>query len=223
MAKAQNISGENMRFYSNKFFGLNGGYKISNTFGDVLLKEDVIKENYHSVYAFYIGVEGVFDINNLLGIKGGVVWGPQGLETNTIFEDITLKKKIIRNYIELPITLNLKLSKSTTFLRSNLFAGPQVGFLINADEDILEIDNQTNISQVIIEKQDVTHKFNKVDFGFTLGSSFDLNLTYRLVLSFNLRGYLGLSNINNIEKENINFINTKNLGLFIGTSLLFGN
>jgi len=149
---------------------------------------------YDSKTGFHAGLIGHIHLGPQFGLQPEVVYSSQGAKFN--FANTESKLKL--GYINVPIMLQYMFDNGF-----RLQAGPQVGFLVNAD-------TETNGNET-----DVKDNYNTVDFGIGAGvgyihppSGFGVDARYNL----------GLSNINENDA-----IKSTNRGFQVGVFYLFNH
>ena len=149
---------------------------------------------YDSKTGFHAGLIGHIHLGPQFGLQPEVVYSSQGAK----FDFANTESKLKLGYINVPIMLQYMFDNGF-----RLQAGPQVGFLVNAD-------TETNGNET-----DVKDNYNTVDFGIGAGvgyihppSGFGVDARYNL----------GLSNINKNDA-----IESKNRGFQVGVFYLFNH
>jgi long-subunit fatty acid transport protein len=174
----------NLEIKAQTEYGIKAGPNISKYTGDL-----VFNDEYNYRFGFYIGGFTNFIINEKLKIQSELLFAQQG--TNLTIKDIEIiespdqppiignsKTKIVESTLLIPVLAQY-------YVNENIYleAGPQFGYIINRDEEITEspIDDPSfnNVAEF---------DYDKFDFGFSLGSGYELNDT----MTINLRYYFGL-------------------------------
>ena len=155
-------------------FGAKIGANFSSIYGDTNDNVELIT----SVINF--GVYSEFALSEKLSFQPEIMYSIQGF---SLTDDLTGTDNIVSlNYLNVPLMGKYHVTKGLS-----LEAGPQIGFLLSAkNEDI-----------------DVKDTFKSIDFGINLG------LEYKLEngLNFGARYNFGLLNINDIEGSSDKFRN----------------
>ncbi len=121
------------------------------------------------------GIYAEIPLNEKFSFQPEVMYSRQGF---SIGEEI-----LSLDYLNVPLMGKYYLTKGLS-----LEAGPQIGFLLSANDEGVNVKNN----------------FKTLDFGVNLGLGYKLNNG----LNFGARYNLGLSNINNIEGSNATIRNT---------------
>ena len=82
--------------------------------------------------------------------------------------------KIQTSYLNIPLLLKMTLGGSN---KAHLYAGPQLGFLLNAEQE----RKQANVTEI----KDIKDSMNAVDFSLNLGFSFKVNYALAIDLRYN--------------------------------------
>ncbi|WP_446685088.1 porin family protein [Formosa undariae] len=151
-------------------FGAKAGLNFASVFGDNT-------DDYETVTAFNYGVMAEIPISDSFSFQPEVLYSGQGYS----FGDNT----VALNYLNVPL-----LAKYYVVKGFSLEAGPQVGFLLNTNDDGLGIEDD----------------FDTVDFGINLGLGYKLDNG----LNFSARYNIGLTDIDDIE----GFSGTNKNGVF---------
>jgi len=172
-------------------FGIQAGTNLAvqSPIGDYY-NNDEIRAGLHA------GIFGNYHFNESLYLQAELNYDQKGSQT----KDITNKY----DYVSVPVLFNYSLGKSwKTPLRFNLYSGPYVSFLVNAES---EIDTDE-----INETFDVKDNTENVEFGIITG----FGLRYPVKesnLLFDIRLGLGLSSFDKNEADPKN----KYIGLSLG-------
>ncbi|OBQ57275.1 PorT family protein [Tamlana sp. s12] len=140
-------------------FGVKGGLNFATISGDHT-------ENIDMVTAFNIGGMVEIPVSEKLSVQPEIIFSGTGFS----IDDNTTAL----NYLNIPLIAKYYIIKGLS-----LEAGPQIGFLLSAKNEDL----------------DVKDAYNNVDFGITTGVGYKLNNG----INFGARYNFGLSNINNID------------------------
>uniref|UniRef100_UPI0039BE4763 porin family protein n=1 Tax=Formosa sp. 3Alg 14/1 TaxID=3382190 RepID=UPI0039BE4763 len=151
-------------------FGAKAGLNFASVFGDRT-------DNFETVTAFNYGVMAEIPISNVFSFQPEVLYSGQGYS----FGDDT----VALNYLNVPL-----MAKYYVIKGFSLEAGPQLGFLLNTNDDGLGIEDD----------------FNTVDFGVNLGLGYKLDNG----LNFSARYNIGLTDIDDVE----GFSGTNKNGVF---------
>jgi len=167
-------------------FGIQGGLNIANanTSPTHFPKEDRL--------GFLIGGHMDISITGTFSVQPELLYVQKGAEF-TIEEDIDLRSTTNwkYDYIELPVLLKLHLGERD--IKPVIFAGPSIGYNINAKAESLtnEISETENL-------KDDTRPF---EFGLYFGAGGVMNLSQSTALTIHLRYSLGLSDVDKDSRE----------------------
>ncbi len=166
-------------------FGAKAGLNMSNFGGDV--------EDNSMKIGFQVGGFAEIKVSEKFAIQPELLYSAQGakseytyedydLDTNTYF-DVTEKSTTKLAYLNIPVMAKYYVTEGLS-----LEAGPQIGFLMSAKED--------NV--------DIKELLNSTDFAFNVGAGYDVTENINLGLRYSI----GLSNIaKDLGDEKINNTN----------------
>ena len=162
-------------------FGAKGGLSLATLEGNEIFQENGNR------YSFHIGGFTEYTLNEKIAVEAGLQFSSQGARKDEIefrlsadSEPSLFREVIIYNYLNLPIQFKYYLVNGL-----NVKAGPQIGFLLSAEnKNVQSIVNPG--TSVDLDIRDFT---KTVDFGalFGLGYQFDSGI----LIDFNY--YLGLT------------------------------
>ncbi|MCK5816320.1 MAG: PorT family protein [Flavobacteriaceae bacterium] len=157
--------------------GVKGGLNLSSISGDNT-------EEIDAVTAFHFGIMAEIPFSNKFSFQPELIYSGQGYRIND--------NTVVSNYLNIPLMGKYYLTKGFS-----LEAGPQIGFLLSAKNEGIDIKDS----------------YNKVYFGVNFGLGYKLDNG----LNFGARYNLGLSDINNIDgftSKNKNDIFQLSVGYF---------
>lgn len=154
-------------------FGAKLGINFSDTSGDNALRDGPITS------IPMIGVYAEILLNEKFSFQPELQYSPQGFGTGSGNNDV-----ILTQYLNLPLMGKYYVTKGLS-----LEAGPQVGFLLDAN------DNGLNLN--------IINDFKTFDLGLNLGLGYKFNNG----LNLGFRYTIGISNINNIAGSTDSFRN----------------
>lgn len=127
--------------------------------------------------AFHLGLTAEFEMSDSFSIQPELLYSGQGLSENDSYEEYTTKL----DYLTLPVMAKFYVADGFNFE-----VGPQIGFLLSAD------DNGDDISDLL----------KKTDFALNLGTGYKLDSG----LNFGLRYSMGLIDVPDApESQDIDF------------------
>ena len=165
-------------------YGIKAGPNLSKYIGDLLLDDE-----YNYRFGFYVGGFTNFNINEKFKIQAELLFAQQG--TNLVTKDVEIiesqdkspifgdfKTKIVESTLLIPVLAQF-------YVNENIYleAGPQFGYIVNRDEEITESPTGDPIFN-----NEADFDYDKFDFGFSIGSGYELNDK----VTINLRYYFGL-------------------------------
>jgi hypothetical protein len=160
--------------------GVKGGLNIS---GLALSSDGKLSgAKYNNLMGFHGGAYALLRFSKL-GIQPEILFSKQG-QNYTTPNYSNLRTDL--NYINVPVMIKYYLGSVV-----NLQAGPQIGFLVSAKGDLIQIISGGQLGQAVLN-QDLKPYLNSTDLSFAFGAGLDLPFG----LNMNLRYNLGLSNIN---------------------------
>jgi len=142
-------------------FGLKGGLNFINTVGADVGDPDTKAGLYLGGFLNAHITKGFF-------FQPEILYSTQG----RFMED--KDNKIEASYLNIPLLLKMTLGGSD---KAHLYAGPQLGFLLNAEQEV----KQQKVTQIT----DITDSMNAVDFSLNLGFSFNVNYDLVIDLRYN--------------------------------------
>lgn len=120
------------------------------------------------------GVAAEFSLGERFAIEPGVFYSMQGIKDSESGISVTLKN----DYINVPV-----LAKYYVYEGLSVFAGPQVGFLVNSKADV-------STSGVSVSA-DIKDAFKTIDLAAVIGVGYQLPMGLNFALNYNL----GLLNV----------------------------
>jgi len=172
-------------------FGAKAGLNLASFTGDET--GDDLKNR----TGFHIGAVAEFSLSEKFSLQSELLYSTQGSKFEFIQSGVNFsfdnKSTIILDYITLPIMAKYYVAKGLS-----VEAGPQIGFLLSAEEEIefnQTIDGQTDSG---FEERDIKDLISNVDFGVNFGLGYKLENGLNFVARYNL----GLTNIYDFEGSN---------------------
>jgi hypothetical protein len=167
-------------------FGAKAGLNLATFIGD---PEDVDMKA-----GFHVGGMAEIALNEKFSIQPELLYSTQGTEAEVVFfNGVNEQRETLEynfSYINLPVMAKYYVTEGLS-----LEAGPQIGFLVNAEA---EIDGQTEDADQLLGD------LSTVDFGLNFGLGYKLNSG----LNFAARYNLGLSNISDESSVDGEFNNS---------------
>jgi hypothetical protein len=166
-------------------FGVKGGLNFSNLSGDGSPTMKV---------GVQLGIFGEYKIDEKFSIQPELLYSTQGAKYEfSDYDGVTYYTENYDyklSYLNIPIMAKYYVSEKFSFE-----AGPQFGFLLNANEDYSYVESD-EFGVIFSESgsQDVKKYLNSVDYGINLGIGYNVNDKISLVLRYNL-------GLNDLEKD----------------------
>ncbi len=150
--------------------GLKGGLNLANLSTDV-------DASYESRTGYHIGAYTLIKAANI-GVQPELLFSTQGSDYTQFGQDLKSELK----YFTIPVMLKYYFP-----LGLNLQLGPQFGFLVNAQGDIVTEDGNQQIT--VQSGQDIANQFKDSDISAVLGAGWDLpfglNIAARYLIGIN--------------------------------------
>ncbi len=160
--------------------GLKGGLNLANLSTDV-------DATYESRTGYHIGAYTMIKAANI-GIQPELLFSAQG--TTYSFSQINQDLRSELKYLTVPVMLKFYLPAGL-----NLHLGPQFGFLVNAEGDIVTDDGNQQFT--VQSGQDIANQFKDSDISAVLGAGWDLPFG----LNIAARYLIGLNDISESDSE----------------------
>jgi len=129
-------------------------------------------EGSKSLTGMALGLTYTYSISEATGLTVDLLYSQEGYTLNE--SDLRL------NYLQIPIYFDLFFGELGEEFRPKVYAGVAPGFLLNAKNNDIEVDNDN---------------FNNVNFALTGGLGFNWRMASRVWLNTDLRAFLGLNDI----------------------------
>lgn len=176
-------------------FGFKGGLNSSWVTGD---SSDGVSPR----IGVHLGVMSEFSLSEKFSIQPELIYSQQGAQQDVAFtlDGFTLQEEELKarhNYLNLPILAKYYITENFS-----IEAGPQIGFLLSAEQEGSGVE------------VDAKEALKSIDFAASLGVSYKLNNG----LNFSARYNAGLSDVNDVEgvtDENFNGVLQLSIGYFL--------
>lgn len=164
-------------------FGVKAGANFATVTGDDA-------DDASSRTGFHVGGVVELKLTDKFSIQPELLYSMQGAERSEVEEEggiiYTGETKAKLDYINIPI-----MAKYYVIEGLSIEAGPQVGFLVNAKEEVELTGTGPGGSITVSQEEDAKDFYKSVDFGLAAGAGYELPMG----LFFQARYYVGLSNI----------------------------
>ena len=175
-------------------YGAKAGLNISSMTGDGT--EDV-----SSKIGFQVGGFAEIKISDKFAIQPELLYSAQGAKAKLSEEGVSIKATQKLAYLNIPVMAKYYVTEGFS-----LEAGPQLGFLLSAEQEATVSFEGESVTDSADNKED----FNSIDFGFNLGAGYDVTENINLGVRYSI----GLSNI---VKDSEDFKqNNSNIAIAVG-------
>ncbi|WP_417238152.1 porin family protein [Bizionia sp.] len=170
-------------------FGVKGGLNLANLVGDF-----GIYDGYYGVddpemkVGFHIGGVAEVKFSEKFAVQPELLFSNQGYKSKYDFAGAKADYKVNLNYINLPIMV-----KFFPIDGLSIEAGPQVGFLIAAKDELN--DYEISIDPEDPDNVDTSDKYKSIDFGMNIGAGYELPSG----LFFAARYNIGISKVDDVD------------------------
>ena len=182
-------------------FGAKAGLNLSTIVGDDI-------DNADMKAGLYFGGFMNVSLNDRLSFQPELLYSVQGAKDEYKEEDFSYEETMKLSYLNIPLLLKMSLGASN---RVHIYAGPQLGFLLDAESDYEEVDYSGSYSGT----EDIKDYINSFEFSLNLGLSFNVSDN----LSLDVRYNRGLSNI--FDNDGDEDIKAYNSGFQLGAAYTF--
>jgi hypothetical protein len=172
-------------------FGAKAGLNLANVGGDI--------DDADSKLGFHVGGYAEFMVSEKFSVQPELVFSQQGYKFEESYTEdfggeeirISEEAKTKLNYLNLPVMAKFYVADGFS-----LEVGPQVGFLLSAEEEYEGTATfEDGSTESISETEDIKDFVSSIDFAVGVGAGYKLDGG----LNFAVRYNLGLSNINDFE------------------------
>ncbi len=145
--------------------GIHGGGSFSNWTGDLISFPE--SSNAYKIRSdFYLGLALGWEFNEYASVLANLDFIQKGTDFQSLSDERNLEQNIRMDYLTIPIMFRLSLPQD--LVKPYLQAGPYLGFLATARQDIRESQlDGTPIRR--IEDLSVINQYASVDYGIALG------------------------------------------------------
>jgi len=159
-------------------FGIKGGLNFPNSSGDFHENETLI--------GYQVGIFSEIKTDEKFGIQPEILYSTHGVKNKFVKDGIAYDNDVKLSYLNLPILAKYFITQGL-----NVQAGPQIGFLMHAEENNLNI----------------TDHVKTIDFGLNFGIGYN----FLQDCSVDLRYNLGLLNALNFHVGDVNYTIKNNM------------
>jgi long-subunit fatty acid transport protein len=158
-------------------FGAKAGLNISSITGDTDGFGDI-----SSKVGFQVGGFAEIKVSDKFAIQPELLYSAQGAKAKISEEGVSIKGTQKLAYLNIPVMAKYYVTEGFS-----LEAGPQLGFLLSAEQEATVSFEGESVTDSADNKED----FNSIDFGFNLGAGYDVTENINLGVRYSI----GLSNI----------------------------
>lgn len=156
--------------------------------------------------SFHVGGVAEIMISEKFSVQPELLYSAQGAKESSEDEFEKIESTLRFDYINLPIMAKFYVAEGLS-----IEAGPQVGFLMNAEAEVEYTDKEFPEFSAS-GTQDIKDDASSIDFGVNFGFGYKLESG----LNFGARYNLGLSNINDYEGSDDNKVNNSVIQVSLG-------
>ena len=201
--------------------GLSAGVAITDISRDLLVNP-YLEDAYESVYQPNVGLVAQYALSSKIMLGSGLYYKPMSVNYKTNSDVESTLTNVKKNYLEVPVVLNVTFRKGEYQAYPAIYAGGSVSFLLNAEKDYESITLNTDSEPYRDSNLDITEDFNKIDLGPVVGISYYIPIQTNLQLMLDLKGYMGVTNINNLPSEANGRPYTINTSFMMSIALIWG-
>lgn len=184
-----NAQEETVKNSSKVSFGVKAGMNVATIGGDFGNYYDYYEgdasDNIKSRVGFHIGGLAEIMISEKFAIQPELLYSSQGFKTEYSFGSERAESNVNLSYIHLPV-----MAKFFPIENLAIEAGPQVGFLVSANEDYEYTDSDFPDDNESSD-EDIKDSVNGIDFAFNFGASYKLDMG----VFFSARYNVGISKV----------------------------
>ena len=129
-------------------------------------------------------------ISDKFSFQPELLYSQQGFNEDFSLADLTAENEIKLSYLNIPLMAKYYITDGISIV-----AGPQIGFLLSADNEFSSTTTFGGVTEMTSGDEDIKDAVNSIDFGLGFGVGYRLDNG----LNFSARYNLGLSNINDFE------------------------
>ena len=174
-----------------------------------------------------VGAFMLYSFQEHFGISADMLYSMEGAKFTDldINGNITTKTEndISLSYLRIPLLANVFFGEYGNHFRPKVSLGPSLGLLLSAKNKFKRVTSTSAVDVITVEdKENVQNNFKGVDLGAVIGAGFNYRLAESVWWNFDLRYYIGATDINDRPTVNYNSKTIKNnsfsvsLGLGIG-------
>lgn len=148
-----------------------------------------------------VGAFMLYSFQEHFGISADVLYSMEGAkftDLNNIGNVSTkTENNIALGYLRIPLLANVFFGEYGNRFRPKVSLGPSVGLLLSAKNKFKSVTNNSSTDVITIEDKDnVKNNFKSVDLGAVVGAGFNYRLAESVWWNFDLRYYIGATDIN---------------------------
>ena len=201
--------------------GLKAGIAQTDITRELLVNPN-LEDSYEPIFKPTAGLMLQYGLSPRILISSGLDYSPMAVNYKTITSTENTVTQTRRNYLQIPLLLHGTLRKGEYNPYPAIYAGATIGYLLTAERDFESFplnETQEGFSEYDIETSD---SFNQMDYGITAGVSYYIPFQTYYQIMIDLKGYLGMANINNLAADAIDRPFTVNQTISLSLGLIWG-
>ncbi|MEP7263394.1 MAG: porin family protein [Bacteroidota bacterium] len=172
-----------------------------------------------------VGAFAVYSFQEHFGVSLDLLYSREGAKYKTTVTSpgFTFKSdvKARLNYLRIPLQACVFFGQFGDALRPKISLGPDLGFLLSAENKSTTTTNDGLISTEESSTKDSKDSFKSTDFGAIAGAGFNLRITEETWFNFDLRYYIGASDIRDEKPAGTDDVKNSNLSVSAGIAFGF--
>lgn len=201
--------------------GLKAGISQTDITKELLVNPN-LENAYEPVYKPIIGFLAQYSLTRNFILGTGLNYRPIAINYKTISSIESTITQTRTNYIEMPLLLNLAWRKGSYNPYPAIYGGASIAYLLDASRDFESQPLTDNIEGTSILDMDVSNEYNDLDYGVIAGISYYIPIQTYFQIMIDLKGYMGLANINNFPVDTVDQPYTVNKTISLSIGLLWG-
>lgn len=188
---------------------------------------------YRFKFGYSVGAVLGYNFNRKYGLQTSINYNKAGQRYKDTFQPgatcpdpYTVERIVDLRYIQIPLHFKYKFDAGKNF-RMYTLVGPQIGFLTGVKEEV------TILGEKRTDLTDPNEKFNKFDWGVSIGAGTEYFFTENLYVNLGLMAYYGIADANGarikqlewFSKNDVSYQSSHNfrVGLIVGVHYLFSS
>mgnify|MGYP002395450898 CR=1 FL=1 len=187
-----------------------------------LLVNPNLEDSYEGIFKPNLGLMLQYGFSPSFILSSGLDYSPMAVNYETVSPSENTVTQTRRNYLQIPLLLHGTLRKGEYKPYPALYGGAALGYLLSAERDFESFplnESQEGFSEY---DKNVMDNYNRLDYGVVAGVSYYIPFQTYYQIMIDLKGYLGLANINNFPSDATDQPFTVNQSISISVGLLWG-